>query len=285
MFATKGSAAPSHPLPRFMLAVILWLLILTTWPAHAQLVFTAPPRESTEQANTLYKPIAEFFSETLGQQVVYEQPKNWVTYLETLVMDKAHLYFSEPHSVGFQIASLDHQLLARGPDENWLVVARKGSDFKFAGRRACLLPPPDFGYLLFVSQQEFLQNPSITPHVNTVDLYEDAVIGLIGDECQYTAVPNYFYSLFPETYRSQLVQKNLTNSPGQAFTASSKLSPEQVSKLRAALLSGHGQTVLKDLRSRFMNGEKLFAAQNIEMYSRQSKILVDGYLKPLRIIK
>ncbi len=284
MLKTKGLIVPRHLAPTFTFAAIL-VFLTVAWPVHAELVFTAPPRESKEQAVALYAPIAEFFGKALGEPVVYKQPPNWVVYLDTLVMDRAQLYFSEPHSVGFQIGQLNHRLLVRGPDEEWLVVARAGSDFKFAGRRACLLPPPDFGYLLFLGQDEFLKNPSYTPYVHTVDLYEDAVIGLIGDECQYAAVPNYFYSLFPESYRSQLVQRALITSPGQAFTASSKIPQQQIEKLRTALLSDEGQQVLNDLRSRFMNGEKMFAAPSAEVYLQQSRVLIDGYLKPLRIIK
>jgi len=266
-------------------ALFLPSLIGFSAPLRAELVLTAPPRENAQQAAQVYDPVVKFVSRTLGEPVVYKQPSNWVVYLDMLVQDQADLYFSEPHSVGFQISHHKHRLLLRGPDEEWLVVARQGSDFRFAGRSACLLPPPDFGFMLFNAQEEFVKHPSYTAHVVPVDLYEDAVIGLIGNTCQYAAVPKYFYSLFPETYRSQLVDRVLRKTPGQAFTASRKVDEKRVKLLRTALLSDEGQESLQNLRDRFMNGKKMLPATDPVPYFRQADVLVEGYLKPLRLLK
>jgi len=285
VFRVSEEKRPSPTLKFIARGVAALALIGSTLPAGAEIVFTVPPRENAQQAALTYDPVVQFLSRTLNQRVVFKHPRNWVIYLDMLVKDQADLYFSEPHSVGFQLSHHKHRLLLRGPNDQWLVVARKGSDFRFAGRSACLLPPPDFGHMLFNRQAEFINNPSYTAHIVTVSLYEDAVIGLIGNQCQYTAVPQYFYSLFPEAYKDQLDERVLKTTPGQAFTVSSRMSEKLADTLRAALLSDEGQQAMKNLRDRFMNGELLTTATDLKPYFVQSEGLVEGYLKPLRLLR
>lgn len=267
---------------RLFLAAIFFA---TAWPASAGLVLTAPPRENAQQAALIYQPVVEFLSGVLNEPVEFKHPSNWVVYLDMLVSDQADIYFSEPHSVGYQLSRHNHRLLVRGPDDKWLVVSRQGSEFRLAGRSACLLPPPDNGHLLFTTQPEFTDNPAHTPYVVTVDLYEDAIIGLIGERCQYAAVPDYFYALFPENYRNQLQQRDLAMTPGQAFTVSEKFSQQTVDLLRAALLSSQGQAALTNLRNRFMNGKPMLPADNAGRYIDQSGVLIEGYLRPMQMLK
>ena len=50
------------------------LLIITGLPSHADIVFTAPPRENPDTAKALYEPIAEKLSSLLKENVIFEAP-------------------------------------------------------------------------------------------------------------------------------------------------------------------------------------------------------------------
>ena len=52
--------------------------------ANAELIFSAPPRESSNAGAELYGPLAEHLSSLLGEKVVYQHPKNWLQYQRDL---------------------------------------------------------------------------------------------------------------------------------------------------------------------------------------------------------
>src|SRR5690349_1500151 len=41
------------------------------------IVFTAPPRESADEAQEIYQPIAEYLSRVIGKKVVYKNVGTW----------------------------------------------------------------------------------------------------------------------------------------------------------------------------------------------------------------
>jgi len=249
-------------------------------PVAADLIFTAPPRESAEVAEAVYGPLVDYLGRITGERVVYERPASWVSYFDSVVQNRAQLYFSEAHSVGYHVSRHGHRILARGPDEKWVLVGHKDADFRLAGRAACLLPPPDTGFLLFMRNPAF-DNPAHAPHVVPVDLYEDAFTGLINEQCQYAAVTQEFYDLFPELYRQDLVTHELAVVPGQAFTVSRKVDDATAETIRRALLSPQGQTALEALRNRLLNGAMLAPVESPAPYLGEASLLLEEYLQPI----
>ena len=62
------------------LIVLLMLGVVVAAPAAADLVLTAPPRESAAKAKEVYQPIADFLSKVAGQKVVFRYSDNWLSY-------------------------------------------------------------------------------------------------------------------------------------------------------------------------------------------------------------
>ena len=62
--------------------LLVVLLFLGAFPVKvlAEYIFTAPPRESFERGNEIYKPIAEFLTDRLGEKFTYRHPGNWAEY-------------------------------------------------------------------------------------------------------------------------------------------------------------------------------------------------------------
>jgi len=256
------------------------LLVTSIASAAGELIFTAPPRESREAAEPVYGPLVDYLSRATGERVVYLHPDSWVSYFDLVTQNKAHIYFSEAPSVGYHVRQHGHRILARGPDEQWLLVARHDAGSKLAGRPACLLPPPDTGFLLFMSQHVF-DKPTHAAHVVPVEHYEDAITGLINQDCQFSAVASGFYELFPAPYRQELAATPLAIVPGQAFTASRKVDSATVDAIQRALLSEQGQKAITSLRDRFLYGAYLVTVNEPSAYTSQADLLLEEYLQPI----
>ena len=67
-------------------------------PAGADnvLVFSAPPRETEEDALRTYKPIAEYLSRIVNKTIVYRYPKDWLTYQTEMQRGSYDLVFDGP---------------------------------------------------------------------------------------------------------------------------------------------------------------------------------------------
>lgn len=272
----------SHTMNRARAAVAAlgFALAGPTPVAASDLIFTAPPRESREAAEAVYGPLVDYLSRVTGERFVYQHPESWVSYFEIVTQNKAHLYFSEAPSVGFHVKNHGHRILARGPDEQWLLVQRSDAGSKLAGRPACLLPPPDTGFLLFMSQSAF-DKPTHAAHVVPVEFYEDAITGLINQQCQFSAVAKGFFDLFPAPYRQELAATPLAVVPGQAFTTSRKVDNATVDAIQGALLSEQGQKAITSLRDRFLYGAYLVTVNEPSAYTSQANLLLEEYLAPI----
>jgi len=78
-------------------AFLLSLLFFSN--AQAELVLSAPPRESFKAGNKLYGPLAEHLTKLLGQKVTYKHPENWLHYQRELRNDVYDIVFDGPHFI------------------------------------------------------------------------------------------------------------------------------------------------------------------------------------------
>ena len=124
-------------------------------------ILIAPPRETPAEGQQLYGPVADFLTQVTGQTWRYKHPGNWLNYVKIVVGDEAHANFTDPHFAGYQVLYRHHKLVARmQPDDEWLLVAKKGDrSFRVGGKPACLLPPPHIANLTYTNQKIF-DNPS-----------------------------------------------------------------------------------------------------------------------------
>ncbi|MFV2059020.1 MAG: PhnD/SsuA/transferrin family substrate-binding protein, partial [Thiohalomonadales bacterium] len=89
------------------------ILIFSSSIACAEIVLTAPPRETESAGKKDYEPIAQQLSELLGERVVYRHPDNWTDYAKDMRSGKYDIVFDGPHFAAWRIANVGHIPLAR----------------------------------------------------------------------------------------------------------------------------------------------------------------------------
>ena len=104
------------PRSTFILAsFILFSFIIFVENVQADLILSAPPRESLEDGQELYGPLAEHLSTLLGEEVTYQHPDNWLHYQRELRNDVYDIVFDGPHFVSWRVKNLKHDVLLKLP--------------------------------------------------------------------------------------------------------------------------------------------------------------------------
>ena len=223
--------------------VLPFLMGLTIWPsAVAELVFSAPPRESQQVGEEIYAPLTDYLADLLGQPVVYQHPYNWLAYQRDMRAGRYDLVFDGPHLVAWRIAHIDHQPLVRLPSplKFHVITLAQREDINelddLIGKRLCAFAPPDFGTLLVTG--DFL-NPIQQPALTEIgDGGFEAVWGAFtGRACDAAIVrTSFFYTELSQQDRSLTrVIYTTYEHPNQALTAGPRVTDEQRRKITLSL--------------------------------------------------
>ena len=94
----------------------------------ADLILTAPPRETPEAGHAVYAPLARYLSVLLGEPVIYEHPINWKRYEKKMRNDEYDIIFDGPHFAAWRIESLLAKPLIKLPGSLRFVLVVKKSD-------------------------------------------------------------------------------------------------------------------------------------------------------------
>ncbi len=253
------------------------LILAVNYPieALADYVFTAPPRESVEQGNKIYKPIADFLTLSTNQKFVYKHPGNWHEYSRGMQNNEYDLAFDGPHFVSWRIQNINHDVMVKLPQLHiWRVIAK--SDNKtinslndLIGQKICAPKEPNFGMLTMMSH---FSDPANEPiHVVTKG-WKEAYNFVLQGKCVATVIPKTNHKKFdPQLIKSKSIHTHLPY-PNQAFTAGPGVNQQMKDKITNALLSDEGQQALLLLRNRFTRGANLVGAEN-EEYEGISMVL------------
>jgi len=254
---------------RYVVSVISCFVILMAFPVKAvsEYLFTAPPRESVERGNEIYKPIAQYLSRKTGENFVYRHPGNWSEYSRGMQNNEYDLAFDGPHFVSWRIKNIGHDLVAKLPQLHfWRVVAmRENSRINtvddLVGKKVCAPKSPNFGMLTMMSH---FSNPDRQPvHVITKG-WKDGFNGVIQGICDATVLPKTNHKKFdPEFKKTKPIHTHLPY-PNQAFTAGPNLPNNLKVEVQRLLLTEDGQQALLNLRERFTRGAHLVSAENEE---------------------
>ncbi len=115
-------------LQRYPVALFLLFLAIFSASAAADLVFSAPPRESQAGGADSYAPLAQYLSKVTGQKVDYKYSDNWLSYQKEMQKGTYDLVFDGPHFVGWRMAKLGHVPLVKFPGNLSFVVIVKQAD-------------------------------------------------------------------------------------------------------------------------------------------------------------
>lgn len=235
--------------------------------AGAELVLSAPPRETAEEGARRFGPVAAYLSEVLGRRVVYRHPGTWGAYQAEMLKGAYDLVFDAPHFNGWRIERLGHNVLVKVPGEyTYAVFVRKDNTrvhaiSQLAGRKVCAHAPPHLGTLVMWRQ---FDNPSRQPTIIVTDGYRNVYEALLEGKCEAAVLSmKHLDKWDPDGARTRVIYKNRA-LPQQALSAGPRLTAAEQARVAAALLAPAGQGPLQVLRESYGFGSGFVAARNEE---------------------
>ncbi|MCR4346051.1 MAG: phosphate/phosphite/phosphonate ABC transporter substrate-binding protein [Sulfuricaulis sp.] len=248
-------------------------------PAGADnvLVFSAPPRETEEDALRTYQPIAEYLSRITNKTIVYRYPKDWLTYQTEMQRGSYDLVFDGPHFNSWRISHLRHSALVKVAGEHaFVVVVRKDekriTELKqLAGQKVCGMDPPNLGTLSVLEQ---FDNPARQPLIiNSIGWNKAYEAVAFEKKCTAAIVPMASLKKFSNHENVVRVVYTTKTLPNQAFSAGPRITTQDQALIAAALMSQEGSPAVSRLVSAY-GGEKGLAYASKEEFAG-----LDAYLK------
>ena len=241
---------------------MLWLSCLSA--SQAELVFSAPPRESEVAGEDYYGPLIEFLSKVLGDTIVYAHPDNWVQYARDMRDGRYDIVFDGPHFAAWRMKKTDHVPLVRLSGQlAFVVLARSNNDKiksieSLIGRNICGLASPNLGtvavFALFSNpvNQPMMVNIKGSPN-NVLDTFlnTDQCVAAVVRDSLYNALPQEKKQLLKIVARSQAM-------PNQTLTISAKALKNRHDAVTKALLSAEGALAADGIFTRFSKNTKFF---------------------------
>ncbi len=234
-------------------------------PGDQVLVLTSPPRETAEEGQRIYQPIAQYLSRQTGKRIVYKHPGTWGSYRTEMLNGSYDIVFDGPHFVDYRVQKLQYNVLAKIPEiHEFVVITHKDEPIHsvadLAGKTFCSEPPPNLGALVALSQfSDPSRQPMIVPTKGWAAIYE----GVTTNRCAGGIMPLANLKKFDKNGLTRILFKS-DGMQNQAFTAGPRVTPEDQAKIAAALTSPEAAGPTEKLRARFNVGERFVAATNAE---------------------
>ncbi len=245
----------------------------------AELILTAPPRESRDQGIELYGPLADHLTKLLGNKVIYRHPRDWLRYQRDIRRDEFDIVFDGPHFVSWRILHRSHTVLAKLPGKlDFYFITHANSEINkpkdLVLRKVCSIPPPNLTSLVLLN---VLNSPIREPIIESVTGGMPAVIRKLSSrECDAGVVRKSFFdkklskekrSQFKVIYSSHAI-------PNQAITASQRVKSVDIDKIIKSITEGDGVDVTNNIIKRFA-GSKVssFVAADKKDFEGQNQLL------------
>ena len=239
------------------------------------LVFSAPPREASEEAKHLYEPIAQYFSRVLGRKVEYRHPKSWLTYQNEMAKGEYDIVFDGPHFNSWRISRLQHNTLVKLADEHAFVVVKRRDNSQVTslknlnGKKICGMGSPNLGTLALMAEFDPLRQPVIMESSSWYKVYE----GVIEGRCAAGTLPVAILNKIDGGGNfTQIIHRSRV-LPNQAFSAGPRVTGEEQMKLSKALISDEARQTFTALLT--ANGSQ----KGFALASKEEYVGLDTYLK------
>ena len=249
-----------HPLRQSVLLLVLCLFF--SQQIFAKLILTAPPRESAEQGQKLYAPLASHLSKLLGEEVVYQHPRDWLRYQRDIRRDVFDIIFDGPHFASWRILHLSHNALVKLPGrlDFYFITHDKNTDIQEPNdlvlKKVCAIPPPNLTSLVLLN---VLNSPVREPLIKSIKGGMPAVIKqLSNNECVAAVVrQDFFNKRLPEAKRKQFrVIYTSEKIPNQVITAGRRVNKTDQAKIIESLTHAEGLASIQPILKRF-GGKKV----------------------------
>lgn len=250
--------------------VLCLLGMIAAAPSAADLVFSAPPRESAAKAKEVYQPIADYLSKIAGQKVAFRYADNWLSYQSDMLKGVYDIVFDGPAFISWRMAKQDHSPLVKLPGNLvFVAVAKKDNDAvkelkDVMGRSLCGFPPPNLATLTVLYE---FKNPVRQPLLVEVKGFQAAYKSVVEGKCVAGVIQAKLWEEFDKEKGATKVLFKSKPVPNQGFSAGGpRVSPELRVKIAEALLSEEGKAATKLLRDEF-KGLDFVPAQKEEFES------------------
>ena len=258
------------------IAAVVWCLAMavSNAAARADLVLSAPPRESAAAGEKLYGPLAEYLSQVSGEKVTYRYPDNWGIYQALMTKGEYDLVFDGPHFVSWRIARSRHAPLAALTGKLGFVVIVQQDDNQrkkvsdLAGKQVCGHSPPNLATLTLYDQ---FPNPSRQPRLVETQGFDAAYQGLLSGKCVGTVLPTEIHKRLDGAGSRTRILYSSEAFPNQALTAGPRVTEAVRNRIKQALLSEAGQTTSRPVAAKF--GASEFIAVSAGDYKGYDNLL------------
>jgi len=252
MVTRRLNQLTTQTLLRICLAIALLLAAATV---HAELVFSAPPREDASKGQETYGPLVNFLSYIIGERVVYEHPGGWAEYANNMRNGHYDIVFDAPHFGAWRIKHISHEPVARLPGSlGFVVVAKKGAhDIQkikdLLAVRICALASPNLGTVTFYN---LLGNPVYQPRLYEVNGSFAKVFDAFKDgKCDAAVLrDSFYYNIDPREKQNLIVVTASKPIPNQTITISPRLHAKK-DIIAQRLVSVEGKKAAANLLRRF----------------------------------
>lgn len=249
--------------------VFIFGLLTISFHISAQaegLILTAPPRETAEKGQKMYGPIAAHLTKTLGIQVTYKHPGNWLTYQRDMRNDKYDIVFDGPHFIAWRVAHLGHEALIKLPGKlQFMLVYEKGGEEytqpdDLIGKRICGISMPNLSTLSIL---DYYRNPVRQPMIKGIKGGMGKVHKtLVGKKAGCNAAvlrTAFFKKKLKKEQRENLKTLFLSKvMPNQGISVSKRVSQNLKDKITNELTIGKGLASTKGIIKRFGGKAKSF---------------------------
>lgn len=252
--------------------IVLTLITIISLPVSADLIMSAPPRESPEAGRMLYEPIANHISKITGQQVIYQHPISWLNYQKQMRNNHYDIVFDGPHFMSWRMIHSEHMPLAKLPGKLRFVIVAHAADDRtkhvddLIGKKICGLAPPNLATLVVFSKYP---NPVRQPKFIAIKGgFRKVFLALKNRQCDAAVFRDSFYkNKIPK--EDKALTKTIFSSaplPNQGITVhKSRINNEQRQQLVQSLLSEAGKKATRPLLNRFAkNAESLISTSSDE---------------------
>ena len=232
------------------------LLILAFMPvAHAELIFSAPPRENATKGKETYGPLVNYLSYVIGERVIYEHPDGWVEYSNNMRRGHYDIVFDAPHFGAWRMKHISHKPVARLPGSLGFVVIAKKGDKKvrkikdLLSLKICALASPNLGTVTFYNM---LENPIFQPRMHEVKGgFKGVYQAFKQGKCNAAVLrDSFYYKMDPREKKNIIVITASKPIPNQTITISPRLHAKK-ELISRGLVSAEGKKAAANMLKRF----------------------------------
>lgn len=244
---------------------------------QADLILTAPPRETAERGEEMYGPLAQLLTTQLGVQVVYYHPRDWIEYAQSMRKDKYDIIFDGPHFAAWRMKHLDHRPVVKLPGKMAFVVVARQDDKEQNRLRDLINGPvcgqasPNLGTMAVLAQ---FKNPIIQP-----DLYEVSTVSAAHElmqsgKCRTAVMQDKFlFKLSPQDKQKLKVIFASESYPDQTITVSRRVTDRQRAVLAETLARPSGLAATQALLQQYSKQAMRFETAHSKEYDGLENLL------------